>query len=378
MLRVTYIYIILFVFISPNLKGQSSFISKNLQEIYDKLPTECKTKEFKDGDLIPCKISNSSLPLKIQYNSLGQISHIGVKLFDFEDNLLYPASMLAFIERYALSIFLSNDINSLNKKNAESRLYMNINGENIVFLNSKNLVQLRNFFAEKNISSKINFTDNYYTVDLKKDKNIIQIILPAEYDLISGLDKEEYGKQIEQQLTMYSASQKNTIEKRKIKELKIFDDILYFNEKDEYMPGILGDTYYKCDTGDDCIPVFDKNYVFESIRNSFLLPITKDKIKVRVNQRLYGNKSIEYVVSLNDLVSYFQRDHELYFGFESDDLTEVSGTLIISNNNLNYINLLHVKFEKDMLFSNDEVLINAKLYTNIPTSNVKNLFADFK
>jgi len=367
----------LIVFCPKKSEAQIDFISTKLEEIYMQLPSDCKNKSSKRGESIPCTILSTPVELKILYNSLGQISHLGLKLFEFEDNIAYPASLLAFVERYALTFFLTNDINSLNKKNAEGRIYLNINGENVVSLNTNSLLQLREFFKQKNISTKIDFKDNYYTVELKKEKKVIQIVLPSDYELISGLDKGEYGKQIEQRLTTYKLPEKYVVERPKIKDLKIFDDVLYYSKKAEYFPGILADTYYACES-DECIPVFDIDHVFESIRNSFLLPITSEKVKLIINQRLYGNKSIDYVVNLRDLVSYFKKDYDLFFGFENEDEKNISGTLIILNKNLNYINLLHVNFPKNAFFSTNEVLINSILYTNIPTSNVKNLFADFK
>ena len=54
----------------------------------------------------------------------------------------------------------------------------------------------------------------------------------------------------------------------------------------------------------------------------------------------------------------------------------MSGTLIIFNRKLNFVNLLYVNTNKNTLFG-DIPIINAKLYTNIPSDNIKNLFADY-
>ena len=100
------------------------------------------------------------------------------------------------------------------------------------------------------------------------------------------------------------------------------------------------------------------------------------KIQLNIIHKIYGDEKYNYKVNLNDFISFFSNEFELYFGIEEKTDENMSGTLIIFNRKLNFVNLLYVNTNKNSLFS-ENPSINAKLYTNIPSDNIKNLFADY-
>lgn len=379
MKKIIIFFIIIICAISfSKLMAQIDFVSNNLSETYSKLPLNCKNSLNKTGATTNCNFGQESIPVKIQYNSQGQVIHLGVSLFDFEYNLVYPSALLAFVERYALSYFINDALSHLNKKNIESRIAIRVNKENISTVSPVYFSKIKQIFSQKNLTTNIRKNEKLFLIEIIDRQNTLEILIPANYELVSGLDKSEYGLQIQQHLSTMKNQTSHESYQKPTKKLTIYSDWLYLDKRGEYFKNISADTYYVCKEIDSCSPVLEKDFLLESIQNALLLPITSDKIQLQINQRLYGNQQLDYVVSLRQFVEFFITDHNLYFGFESEDQVNIIGTLIIAHEKLNYINLLHVSFKSEEFFSGKETFITGKLYTNIPSDNLKNLFAEFK
>jgi hypothetical protein len=379
MIKVLNLFIILLFAINCiELMAQTNFASQNLSDIYSKLPLECKNKLTRNGEINLCSLGKEAIPVKIQYNSTGEVVHLGIALFNFEDNLVYPSALLALIERYSLWLFITNDLAQINKSNKENKISLRINQKGIYSIDNTNISNIKEFFYDKNPKPDVQFNNKYFLITISNNENNLEILFPANYELVSGLDKSEYGLQIQQRLiSMVSQFPTSKIIKKQ-EELIESINRLYVDKKPEYFKTISGDTYFSCQNLNMCTPVRDKNNVFESIQNNFLLPISSDKIQIQITQKLYGNKQLDYVISLRNFIDFFLVDHNLYFGFENNDKEEIKGTLIISHQRLNYVNLLHVTFKSSEFFSEKGTIVNGKLYTNIPSDNIKNIFAEFR
>jgi hypothetical protein len=373
----TRIYSLIFLFIiqSNIVKGQEVFISNNLSEMYGLLPLECKNQLNINPSTVICNITGSKIPLKIKYDREGQVSHLGMSIFDFEDNLVYPSIILGLIERLSLEFYLLQDPQQLTKRNEERKIKTRLNGTLLTKFDKHHLQAIKNIFEENNFETEIVNFENHFLVKITNNTQNLEFFLPANYQLISGLDKEEFAKQIHYQLTHL-----NKIDYKweliTPSELARLSNGLFVNSRGEYFKNISANVYYSC--GNLCEPVLDSSYPLESIQNSFLMPITSDRVKLTIEQRMYGNKKVNYSTTLKEFVSFFQKDHTLYFGFENNDKDNIEATLIISNDHLNYINLLQIKLTTKEFFSNELIFIESKLYTTIPSDNIKNLFADFK
>ena len=118
-LVVSIIFIIVCASNGSQLLAQTHFVSQNLSDIYSKLPIDCKNRLTRNGDVNICQLGKEAVPVKIIYNLYGEVVHLGIAIFNFEDNLVYPSALLAFIERYSLSFFIINDLEQINKSNKE-------------------------------------------------------------------------------------------------------------------------------------------------------------------------------------------------------------------------------------------------------------------
>jgi hypothetical protein len=354
-------------------------VSIDLKETFSKLPLDCKSKLNKSDLVVPCYISNEKVLIKILYNSVGQVQHLGINLFDFEDNLVYPSAILAFLERFSLQLFLVNDLPSLNKKISENKLFIRLNGIEITPINSNHLISIKRILQEKNLkTTTIERQKGVFRISVQKGNDSFELVLPSNYQVISGLDKLEYALQIEQRLTTYKEETKKMNYSKAPNELIPYSNGIYIHTKKDYFENISGNIYYKCDSIKNCLPVFHKSYFWETIQNSFLIPLAGEEKILKIHHKLYGNESLNYQLKLKDFVAFFQQDHSLYLGFESNDPDVIIGTLIIAHNNLDYINMLHIKFKSDNFFSGKNMFIEGELYTNIPSDNIKNIFAEYK
>jgi hypothetical protein len=379
MIKVLNLFFLLLLAINCNeLMAQANFVSQNLSDIYSKLPLECKNKLTRNGEVILCSLGQETIPVKIQHNTSGEVVHLGIALFNFEDNLVYPSALLALIERFSLWLFITNDLAKINKSNTENKISLRINHKSIQSIDNTNISTIKEFFSNKNPKTDVQFNSKFFLVTISHNQNNLEILFPANYELVSGLDKSEYGLQIQQRLiSMVSQSPTSKIIKKQ-EELIESINRLYVDKKPEYFKNISGDTYFSCQNLNMCTPVRDKNNIFESMQNNFLLPISSDQIKIQITQKLYGNKQLDYVISLRNFIEFFLVDHNLYFGFESNDKEKIIGTLIISHQKLNYINLLHVTFKSSEFFSEKGTIVKGKFYTNIPNDNIKNIFGEFR
>jgi hypothetical protein len=377
MKNLKFIFLIICSINFNQLMAQEHFISNHLNEMFSKLPLNCKSKLNNSGRVVPCTLGDASVPIKIQYNIQGEVSHLGIKLFDFEDNLIYPSTFLAFVERLSLDFFLEKDLASIVKRNKENKVRIKLNEYELTTLNNTQLQKIKNILLESNLLTNVNHSEKLFFVRFQTKNEILELLIPANYELISGMDKEEYSRQIYQRLQA-SKTSAYTFDLPSIDGLKKHGENIYVSNKEDYFKNISGNTYYVLNEQKTLIPVKNPNFVFESIQNSFLIPISSAKIKLNVGHRLYGNQTLNYTVDLNDFIAYFQTDHNLFFGFEKNDNENIEATLIIEHNKLNYINLLYVSFKSSDFFSSGESYIDSKFYTVIPSDNIKNLFADIK
>jgi hypothetical protein len=369
---------LLFCFVGFNtfLFSQNLPISAKLEEIYSRLPIECKNNINSATDTCTCKINGKLIPVKAIFDSEGKLSHIGLNLFSFDKNLVFSPNSLAFIERTLLFDLLVDNIGIINKKNTEDRITISFNEKS---LGQKGFSSIADIFPI--ISSKFDFRIDKdslsYVAQLHKNNYSLKIKYPANNNVVSGMDKKEYGDFIASSLKKYTlvATLK---EINQPNELQNYKDNIKVTLGTSYYKSITTCKYYDSSLNDSYVPLFSKDYPLESFSNSFLINTERNKeIQLHIEHRIYGTDIEKYVVNLSNFLNYFGKDFEYYFGIEENTDRIMTGSLIMFNRGLNFINLLWVKSDKTMLFGSNAI-IEAKFYTNIPTDNIKNLFADYK
>lgn len=357
-------------------KAQSHFENKKLENLYSLLPNDCKIAIENSNNLkCQCKINGDTLKVKVLYNEDHKVSHLGLQMFKFDYQLYFSPSVINFIERTLLEDLLWDNTTYINKKNKEDRIQLFKNNKvlgEIGFNKINEIIPIiKNEFA-----FSLKQVGLEYTAELKNDKGMIKMIFPATNTVISGMDKIEYGEQVMVSLKNFKKSEKINSKIPLKEQLKTYKDDIKVRVGNSYFKSITSTKYYKV-TDDVVQPLFSKEYPLESFCNIFLMPIEANKkIQLNITHKIYGDEKFDYKVNLNDFISFFNTEFEFYFGIEEKTDENMSGTLIIFNRKLNFVNLLYVNTNKNTLFG-DIPIINAKLYTNIPSDNIKNLFADY-
>jgi hypothetical protein len=372
--------ILILFYIMPAFAGilaQNNSVSGRLDELFSLLPVDCKKNMAKAGvSNCSCQINNTDLSVKFNFNSNGKINHLGIDLFSFDINLVYPNSVLSFLERTFLEYFVWKNTADIERRNKEDKilLYMNDNlfGQSS-FRNIQDILKVLN----SDFSFNINQDGLFYKAVFSYESNNLSLYFPANYQIISGLDKKEYA------LSVIDGLKNMKSENLKISEnfypgnlLAYRDNNIFVSQGDAYFQTITSSRYYK-KNNDKYSLLFSSEYPLESFSNIFLEPSAAGKkISLNIDHKLYGYETQSYNLTVADFLSYFADGFEFYFGVEDNTDEMMAGTLIMFSRDMNFINLLYVKTLKAQFFS-DNAKVTAKFYTNIPADNIKNLFAEF-
>jgi hypothetical protein len=359
--------------------AQVRFNSAKLEEIYRLMPVDCKNSiNQSDNFSCKCKMGTDSLSIKGNFNAERQINHLGVDLFPNEMKLTFSDSELSFIERYFLEIILHNDTGYSIRKNQEDKIQLQKNGKSfgesgftriydvLVILNSKYDFSLKH-------------QDLYSIAEFKTGKNVLTLIYPANNNVVSGLDKKEYGEQIVASLKSFKKPNDYKMKFPRLESLKDYKQDIKISKGGTYInQKINSDKYFTVD-GNIIQPLFSKQFSGETFCNLFLIPgfDKNNEIELNISHKTYADEKHQYKVNLNDFLIFFSKDFEFYFGVEECNEKSISGTLIMVSKSLNFINLLYVSAENTVLFGEKPVLAS-KFYTSIPSDNIKNMFSEFE
>ena len=300
----------------------------------------------------------------------SRIDHIGIKLFP-DSVLLQPNNLVyKFIERKFLQYALINETDSIGMDLKLCNSFLMCNNIQYgssgftnfsIALNTLNNVLSYEMYSD---SSKI-------FIKIRGNKSELIFAFKKNFNLISGLNKIEADDLLLNDLNTYSAKEKDN--NNKIvgnSEMSKFNDSVFSVYGNEYMH-LLSGSYYiiKYDTAYK--PLFDKNYPVKSFITSIIQPENNHQINIILTHKQYKYDK-KLVLVLSNVINYLKKEHELYFGIE-DTSSSLSGTLIAYNRNLNYLHLFYFTTDKKTLFSSNPEYL-CKLYTYIPTDNIKNLF----
>jgi hypothetical protein len=358
--------------------AQSLFTSAKLEEIYRLLPADFRNSINQSSSFSSkCKIAGDTLLIKINFNNEKQISHLGIDLFSNEMKLVFSDSELSFIERYFLDLILRNDIGYSRKKNQEDKIQFEINGKS---LSESDFGRINSVIPILNSNFAFNLKQEglFNKAELKSEKGNLTLVYPANNTVVSGLDKKEYGEQIMASLKSFKNPNDFKMEIPKIESLIHYKLGIKTNKGKNYLNEKINSNKYFTVENNIVRPLFSKQFQEESFCNLFLIPgfEKNNQIDLDITHKIYGDEKHQYRVNLNDFLIHFSKDFEFYFGLEECSGKSVSGTLIMFNKSLNFINLLYVTTENNGIFGKNPV-VNSKFYTNIPTDNIKNMFSEY-
>lgn len=217
----------------------------------------------------------------------------------------------------------------------------------------------------------------YYITWTKDKQKIMSISFPIQYELILGLKKVEIENLLKDRLLAHKSQQ--TVNPVIPGTLSATTQKNFFIEKKGFyqIDAMRADHYYiKNAAGYKLLT--DKNSPIETLANLMTTGLVKNKIRLIITQRKYGNKQDTILTPVNQWVSFCKEEGcTPYLGIEDYDGNTIKATVIMENKLLGYIHLFFFQCPVKLLDNEPEGDILATLYSYIPVHNLNNLFDDY-
>ncbi len=348
-----------------------SFNSDQLKELYKILPAAVKDSLDKIPGTPPATylLGNNSFKLKnkirVCVNEYGEFDHIGLMVFQPDLKEDHFRLSLEFIERELLAYLLLEQNKKIIDRMNFNKVKLSLNG--IEFNNNSTISSYivcdtaSPFLLERN--SKM-----FYAAWKIDGITMLTMEFPNDYLIISGKRKDELEKGLARDLMNLKSYQIPGFQKGDNKpDSACLDFYMVLGDRYNESPGFTSD--YFCYTSDSIIPVFDTVNFKESL-NNLLLNIIPTSKQIQLKQKLYGNKTENYSININDFYNFFGQNHQFFLGWQSTEENHLKASIIIQSTTYAYIHLLIIETDKKELFS-EKKSIRGTLYAFIPKNNLK-------
>lgn len=334
------------------------------------------------GTVLHCAdlIKGDTVPVIISKDENGVIDHIGY-CFLPDSIRSTDVAVIQFVEREILTILSAKNVITALRPDYENGLLILLDSvpiDPMLLLDKKKLSSLLWNCG----GTIINRIGNDYDVSiLCSDGQRLTFSFPADCKLISGMDKREQEIKLAFQLKNHVAKAIDSlilspdIEYLQLLQDSTYQECIYIEKGNEFnIPQINNDLFY---IEDDSIYslVSDTSMVSWSFSNAMLAPSEKH-YTIDVKHRMYGFMIQEYTIDSRDFNDYFSHSYERYFGIETLEPGNLSGTMILYNRDEEYIHLAYVTTTLNDLINGGKMIM--ELYSNIPQHNIKTLFGEKK
>lgn len=362
----------LLIFIGTGLFAQDKFASSKIHELYDLLPKNCK-ESISYHDSFTCHANGSNLRIKVIRKN-GKILHLGIDLFGKDNIGYFPDCIFHFVERYFLELLITEDMELFNKQSSDQKIVLMFNGQE-VSKSKFGSVENIHLLLKRELQKKISCDSLNYKLLLSDGFNELKLIFPANNNIVSGMDKLELDKNLEMNLKSFISTDKATVVENSTKDFDQFHE--YFISKGEsYYKTITSSTYYR-KVDNEYLLLYDKKYLAASLSNMFIMGHYIPQKQINIKHIQYGKETSIYSLYLNDFVNFFKQDKcKLYVGIEKENENSVQATLVVYNPLLNFVNIVYINTPINDLFDASQK-INVKMYSNIPSDNIKDLYGIF-
>ena len=282
-----------------------------------------------------------------------------LKLFSPEMKAVAPKSQVVVMD------FLERYFSELPKSGAEAAM-----AEDKVYFRKGKLTDLSQICDTMPFS--INLHDKYYEVNwLREADSFVTIVFPAQYELLSGQKKDEAMDKFKEAILVAPQRKKVDIAPSDLQQI---NDSLYTSKGDTLLLASLTDALYYNKVRENFIPIFDKDHLDFSSANLFHGLINKSDYRMYVEQSVYGMKTVDYTISLNQWLNYCAEwDLKVYFAVEEVREDGVLGLIIAKSEELGYHHLLSVVIP-DKFINDCNAVLKVRLTPYIPVHNVKDLY----
>lgn len=214
----------------------------------------------------------------------------------------------------------------------------------------------------------ISLLDRYYEV---KWDSVVTIVFPAQYDLLLGMEKDVALNRLKE--FILTAPNCNR-EKKVSANLTQIDDSIWQSKQDNFELESLNDAQYYNMVCEDYQPVWDSDHLDYSAANLFHGLIADADYRMYVEQSVYGMKTINYTLSLQQWLNYCkQLEMKIFFGVEEQREDGLLAIVIAQSREFGFNHLLSVVIP-DKFITDRNAVLKVRMSPYIPTHNVKDLY----
>lgn len=356
--------------------AQNLFYSSKVESLYNAVKhIRCIDSFYANNIIIQCNnlINGYTIPIILSKDENGVVDHIGCHFLP-DTTLNIDNPIIRFVEREILTILLGKEDCCTLRTDMENGLQLLLNNIPLNPMLEQN---------KKEICSVIENCDrvtinrekmNYAVTIQKPDDQHLCFLFPADGKLISGMDKKEQEKKLAFQLKNHNANifenplTSPDINCFQLSADSIYKDSVYFIKGNEFgISQINNDLYYKKKDSVYYL-VMDTSLLALTFSNTLLAPSRKE-YKIDIRHRMYGFVTQEYIVNYSVFNNFFSQGYERYFGFETLEPDNMTGTLILYNREEEFIHLFYVTTTRNDLMNGGN--IKMELHSNISQHNLK-------
>jgi len=319
----------------------------------------------------------STLPLLVEYDNAGAVSHLGVAVFSEEVKEMVGKPVCDFQERLFLEVFLQGDEAKARKLLGEYKVdYPDSNfGFGSFYSFWENSLR---FASQANEYGLIKDSLTWRSV-WSDSMRAFSLHFPSNFDLILGMDKKEAEIWLATQLQNYRnespAISTPLVETGPLEQLN--RSVYVKRGKNQFVHSMNGNLYFSPDEATCTFRLlYDPKFVGESISNLFNRPdFRAEGLELQIKQLTYGGESQSFKMRLSDFQHFMSDDFEVFTGIEKSTADTVEFTVMYKSKWYNCFHLLHVQTSPQHLFDKSEAL-KANLSAFIPNHNITNLYND--
>ena len=282
-----------------------------------------------------------------------------LKLFNSEmhDAASYPHQVVMdFLERY-----FGKELPALKNTTLEHKM-----ADDKVYFRKGNAQAL--YHVKDTMPFSISLLDKYYEV---KWEPTVTIVFPAQYDLLLGMQKDEATQKLKQSIL---AAPMRTNDVRVPTNLHLNKDGVWISTSEFFELKSLNDAVYYNKVRVNYKPIFDTTHLEYSAANLFHGLITDVDYLMYVEQSIYGMKTINYTLSLQQWLNYCSMlGMRIYFAVEEQREDGILAIVVAQSRELGFNHLLSVVIP-DKFITDKNSVMKVRLSPYIPTHNVKDLY----
>lgn len=273
----------------------------------------------------------------------------------------YPHRVVMdFIERYFSKDLQASRQTTLEHKMADDKVYFR-----------KGAIKDLSLVTDT-MPFSISLFDRYYEVKWERNSlPFITLVFPAQYDLLLGMQKDEAFNQLKDAIVS-APSRKDSVNVPH--DLQLLSGSIWQQKTEHFELESLNDAIYYNKVRDRFVPVFDARQLEYSAVNLFHGLIPQADYRMYVEQSVYGMKTINYSLTLQQWLNYCaQLKLKIFFAVEEVREDGLLAIVLAQSKELGFNHLLSVVIP-DKFVTDQNAVLKVRMTPYIPTHNVKNLY----